>query len=139
MATDYSVVEPFPLFVDSNGPSNPHYFSSKATIFSLLNSKPPSTSSLLFQPRLPAAASNYLRLRYYQYEVTFGLYMLTYREKCIFNMILFSICAALMYGICFSLQPLLVWSLCRLVWYMNGSLDGVQDICTEGVMGSGCT
>lgn len=138
MAAEYRVLEPFPRFVDSTGPSNPYYFSSNMTIFHMLNTKSPS-SSLGLNLSIPPKISDYFRLKYYQYEVTFGLYIMTFREKAIINMIVISVLAALFYGILFGLQPLIIRSLCRFVWYTNGSLDGVQDICNRSVMCGACS
>lgn len=137
MAAEYRVLEPFPRFVDSNGPSNPYYFSSNMTIFHMLNTTSPSSSSGL-SLRLPPRISNYFRLKYYQYEVTYGLYVMSFEEKAIINTFVLCVLAALMYGIFFGLQPFVLRSLCRFVWYTNGSLDGVEDICTQSVM-CGCS
>lgn len=137
MAAEYHILEPFPLFVDSKGPSNPYYFSSDMTIFHMLNAKSPSPSSSL-SIRLPSSVTNYLRLKYYQYEVTYGLYVMTFEEKVIINTIVVCVLSALMYGLFFGLQPFILRSLCQIVWYTNGSLDGVEDICTRSVM-CGCS
>lgn len=138
MAAEYHVVEPFPLFVDSTGPSNSYYFSSNMTIFHMLNTKSPS-SPLAVNMSIPPKISNYFRLKYYQYEVTFGLYMMSYEEKVIINTLVITILAALLFGIFFGLQPLIIGCLCRFVWYTNGSLDGVEDICTGSVMCGSCS
>jgi len=129
MAPDYHVLEPFPLFVDSAGPSQPNYFSSKISKLNLLSPASSSTSTL--RRRLSTSnVSNYVRLRYYQYEVTFGLYMLTSGEKAVLNTIVLGILAALSYGIFFGLQPFLVGLICRIVWYMTGTYEGLGESCT---------
>ena len=78
---------------------------------------------------IPPKVPSYVRLRYYQYEVTFGLYMMTLPEKFVFNTIVFGILALLSYGIFFGLQPVIVRSICRLVWYTNSNYEGVEEIC----------
>lgn len=129
MATDYHVLEPFPLFVDSASPSQPNYFSSKIGALNLLSSGSSSTSAL--RRRVSTSnVSNYVRLRYYQYEVTFGLYMLTSGEKVVLNTIVFGILAALSYGLFFGLQPFLVGLICRIAWYMTGTHEGLEEVCT---------
>ena len=139
MAAEYRISEPFPHFVDSNGPWNSNYFSSNMTLFHLLNTKKPSSPRFEFRLTIPAKISDYLRLKYYQYEVTYGLYVMTFEEKLIVNTFVFCVLTTIFYGVFFGLQPFLVRSLCRFVWYTNGSLDGVQDLCTEGMISGGCT
>jgi len=129
MATDYHVLEPFPLFVDSAGPSQPNYFSSKIGALNLLSSGSSSTSALR-RSVSASNVSNYVRLRYYQYEVTFGLYMLTSGEKVVLNTIVFGILATLSYALLFGLQPFLVGLICRFVWYMTGTHEGLEEVCT---------
>lgn len=139
-------LEPFPLFVDSNGPFSPsHLSASKVNPFNLLSSKSPSVFDYVpdvldYVPsvQLPSKITNEFRLRYYQYEVTFGLYVMTPMEKLILNTIVFTISAAMLYGVCFGLQPLLIRSLCRLAWYVYGTLEGVENVCTEAGVGGGC-
>lgn len=126
-------LEPFPLFVDSNGPFSPsHLSASKMNPFNFLNSS--SSSASEFRPRIkvPSKVTEYFELCYYQYEVTFGLYVMTPPEKLVLNSIVFTICAALLFGICFGLQPMLIRSLCRLVWYIHGTFEGIESVCTEG-------
>jgi len=130
MATDYRVLEPFPLFVDSAGPSQPNYFSSKMSALSLLSSGSSTSSTLRSRISIPTKISHYVRLRYYQYEVTFGLYMMTPVEKYVLNTIIFGIMALLSYGLFLGLQPFLVRIICRLIWYITGTNEGVEQVCT---------
>lgn len=130
MATDYHVLEPFPLFVDSAGPSQPNYFSSKASALSLLSSESSTRSTLRSRISIPTKVSNYVRLRYYTYEVTFGLYMMTPGEKVVLNTIMLGILALLCYGLFFGLQPFLIRMICRLVWYITGAYEGLEQVCT---------
>jgi len=80
---------------------------------------------------MPSKVSNYVRLRYYQYEVTFGLYMMTSREKFVLNALVIGVLAALFYGVCFGFSRFVIRSLCRLVWHLFGSYEGVEEICTS--------
>jgi len=72
---------------------------------------------------------DYLRLRYYQYEVTFGLYMMTPVEKVILNTIFLIILGGLMYGLWFGLKGFLVNLLCRSVYYITGSVESAMGLC----------
>ena len=56
--------------------------------------------------------TNYLQLRYYQYEVTFGLYMMNYNEKLLLNAIILAIFAAVLYALCLGVEPLVLRLLC---------------------------
>lgn len=141
MSETYQLLEPFPRFVDMKRPSTPRMLSSQMThTLNLLSQKPSSsvTSKLRAQIRVPSAIASYFSLRYYQYEVTFGLYVMTPAEKLVLNSLVVCTLAALFYGVCFGLQPVLIRSLCRLAWYVTGTHDGIEDICTESVMAGGC-
>ncbi|RVX66867.1 hypothetical protein B0A52_09597 [Exophiala mesophila] len=136
MATNFypSSVEPFPLFIDSAPPNSANYFSSPIAMaaIQLLAAKsphPPNRSRLSIS--IPPRITNYVRLRYYQYEVTFGLYMLTPREKLIFNTMLLSILTAILYTLCWGLQDFLVSCLCKLIYYVYGSLSNAPEICSQ--------
>lgn len=128
MAAQYRVLEPFPRFVDSKGPSSSYYYSSKMSLVSLFNSES-SASRLRSRIGVPDKVTNYFRLKYYQYEVTFGLYVMTPTEKLILNTIVGTILALLLYGILFGLQPFLVRTVCQMIWYISGSYEGVEDVC----------
>ncbi|KIW64113.1 hypothetical protein PV04_09069 [Phialophora macrospora] len=137
MGSDFhNSLEPFPLFIDSAPPNSANYFSSPmamATIQLLATSSDPySHDPYLRKPRVSMAAkvSNYLRLRYYQYEVTFGLYVMTPAEKVVFNsIILFAFCA-LIYALFYEFQPFIVNSVCRLLYYVTGSLSSAPRLCS---------
>lgn len=132
MVADYHVLEPFPLFVDSKGPSaSSYYYSSKMSLVSLFNSDS-SASRLRSRISIPDKATNYIRLKYYQYEVTFGLYVMEPMEKLVVNTIVFTILSLLLYGIIFGLKPLLIRTICRTIWCLSGSYEGVEDICSSG-------
>ena len=132
MKSDFhQALEPFPLFIDSAPPNSANYFSSPMAMaaIQLLAS---SSSSHLHKPRvsMPAKVSNYLRLRYYQYEVTFGLYMMTPGEKLVFNTIILSALAALLYALSWGLRPFIINSLCRIIYYITGSFSTAPELCT---------
>ena len=79
---------------------------------------------------MPAKVSNYLRRRQYQYEVTFGLYMLTPTEKSIFNSIILIAFAALLYALLWGLQPFIVNTVCKLLYYSTGSVASAPRLCS---------
>lgn len=134
MATECYALEPFPLFVDSTSPSTRGSFSSSTmNLLTLLHPKSQASSRFRLSSSIPSKVSSYVRLRYYQYEVTFGLYVMTPCEKIILNTIVFSILAALSCGICIGLQPFMIRSVCQLVWYIFGSYEGVGEVCTRDV------
>lgn len=80
---------------------------------------------------MPTKLSNYLRLRYYQYEVTFGLYVMTPGEKAVLNSIILGIMAALLYALFWGFEPFVVRTVCRMVYYITGSLTSVGELCTR--------
>jgi hypothetical protein len=100
--------------------SNPFYCS----VFSC-----PYTMSLKAQSRtrrdvsLFARFIKYLRLMYYQYEVTFSAYVLTPGEKTVLNTIVLSIFSLLLVGIIAYLPPLMTRAAVRLAWLYNGIDD----------------
>jgi hypothetical protein len=120
-------LEPFPLFIDSDSSPLP---SPKIRLdmngFQLYT--PPARSR---RPRIsmPAKLSNYLQVRYYQYEVTFGLYMMTSTEKAILNTILFIILTGILYGLYIGLEPFVVETVCKMVYYITGSLASAPVLC----------
>jgi len=119
------ILEPFPTFVDSSPLPSPKILLDMNG-FQLYN--PPAKSG---RPRisLPAKLSNYLQVRYYQYEVTFGLYMMTLREKVILNTILLIVLAGILYGLYIGLEPFVVDSVCKLVYYITGSITSAPIYC----------
>lgn len=123
-----TVLEPFPAFIDSK-PTMSSFLRSKMSYLQLMS--PSSTvSQLTGKISMPSKVTNYVRLRYYQYEVTFGLYVMTPNEKLVLNTILLGIIAALTWAVVFGLEPFLVRSLCRLVYYITGTLEGTDNVCT---------
>lgn len=79
---------------------------------------------------MPAKVSNYLRLRYYQYEVTFGLYIMNPAEKFIFNTIILVVFAALLTGLYWEFQPFIVHTWCRVTYYATGSCSSATGLCS---------
>ena len=127
-------LEPFPLFIDSAPPNSANYFSSPMAMAAIqLLATSTSSSSHSRWPRkhrvsMPTKVSNYLRVRYYQYEVTFGLYMLTPTEKTIFNSIILITVCALLYALFWGLQPFVINGVCRLVYYITGSFSSALQL-----------
>ena len=132
MTSDFHhTLEPFPLFIDSAPPNSANYFSSPMAMaaIQLLAS---SSSSHIRKPRvsMPTKVSNYLRLRHYQYEVTFGLYIMTPGEKLIFNAIILATLATLLYALFWGFQPFIVNALCRIIYYITGSFLTAPELCS---------
>ena len=133
MTSDFhhTALEPFPLFIDSAPPNSANYFSSPMAMVAiqLLSS---SSSSHIRKSRIymPAKVSSYMRLRYYQYEVTFGLYVMTPWEKLVFNTIILATLAAILYALSWGFQPFVVDALCRIIYYMTGSFSTAPELCS---------
>lgn len=91
-----------------------------------------SSSSHVRKPRVsvPAKLSNYLRLRYYQYEVTFGLYIMTAGEKLLFNTVIVTAFVALLYALFWGFQPFITNAFCRVLYYITGSLSSAPQLCS---------
>ncbi|OCT44814.1 hypothetical protein CLCR_06416 [Cladophialophora carrionii] len=137
MASDFhNSLEPFPLFIDSAPPNSANYFSSPmamAAIQLLATSSSHQSHDPYLRKRrvsMPAKVSNYLRLRYYQYEVTFGLYVMTPTEKVVFNSIILSVFCALLYALFYGFRPFIVNTLCRVLYYVTGSMSGAPQLCS---------
>jgi hypothetical protein len=128
MSSDIQGLEPFPLFSDSTTPI-PNLISKMDAIQLLTSSAPVQwrKSHDFFPERL----TNYLRLKYYQYEVTFGLYVMTPVEKLIVNTVILGILVTLSSVVYFGLQPFLVRVICQLIYYITGSCSGVEDLCSN--------
>lgn len=126
-----TALEPFPLFIDSAPADAANYFSNIGSKMSSLHILSSSPSPRIARPRLsmPEKWSNQLRLHYYQYEVTFGLYMLTPREKVILNSIVLALFGAMIYAFCWGIQPYLINTICRMVYYITGSFASAGDLC----------
>ena len=90
-------------------------------------------SSRMRKPRvsIPSKMSNYVRLRYYQYEVTFGLYMLTPREKLILNTILLTILSAITYALYWGFEDFVIRTVCSMFYLMTGSGSAADDLCAR--------
>jgi hypothetical protein len=131
----HPALEPFPLFIDSAPPNSANYFSSPmamAAIQLLATSTSSSRDTAPRKPRvsMPVKVSNYLRLRYYQYEVTFGIYMLKPLEKTIFNLIILGFACALLYALYLGFLPFIVHGVCRLLFYISGSVETAPQLCS---------
>ncbi|KPI38429.1 uncharacterized protein AB675_12122 [Cyphellophora attinorum] len=126
------LVEPFPLFGESALNESADYFSQissrMSTLHSLASKQKP---AILRRPRisLPDKVTHQLRLKYYQYEVTFGLYMLEPWERVVLNMIVLLLAILIGLALWHGLGRWLVGSVCRLVFYLTGSSRPVGVIC----------
>lgn len=131
MSLETSTLEPFPLFVDSVDPTRPNFLSKMSALHVL---SPSGASSLRkSQANATTQFTNYLSLRYYQYECTFGLYVMQPIEKVIINTVVIGIFAAIFYAMYFGLQPFVVRSLCHMIYYMTGGINGVEDVCENAI------
>ena len=61
-----------------------------------------------------------VRLQYYRYEVTFGLYVMTPSEKCVANTIVFIVLTLLAWALVLYFPALLYTKLSRMVWLLTG-------------------
>ena len=118
MAGQTRFLEPFPVYTES----------------SLV---PPQDHNLLpflmeDQSRLSNMAwwrlRNKLQLRYYQYEVTLGLYMLTPAEKVATNAVVLVILALLAWSLYTGLYAFIVHALGRATYYITGFVDEVTEM-----------
>ena len=122
-------LEPFPSYYEA--PPNPQ-FESRWSGHPLMSSSylASNQSGRVSRGRsLSRRISNTLRLRYYQYEVTFGLYMMDAAEKLVLNVLFLVILAVLAWGVCIGLAPFIVHTFCRLLYYATGSLQTCGRSC----------
>lgn len=61
-----------------------------------------------------------VRLEYYRYEVTFGLYVMTPAEKLVANSFVFVVLSLLFWALLLYFPTLLYQKLTRLVWLLTG-------------------
>ena len=61
-----------------------------------------------------------VRLEYYRYEVTFGLYVMTPGEKLVANTFVFVVLSLLLWALLLYFPTLLYQKLSRLVWLLTG-------------------
>lgn len=61
-----------------------------------------------------------VRLEYYRYEVTFGLYVMTPSEKLVANTFVFVVLSLLLWALLLYFPQLLYQKLTRLVWLLTG-------------------
>lgn len=61
-----------------------------------------------------------VRLEYYRYEVTFGLYVMTPSEKLVANTFLIVVMSLLLWALLLYFPQLLYQKLSRLVWLLTG-------------------
>ncbi|KAL4871099.1 hypothetical protein BDV12DRAFT_37767 [Aspergillus spectabilis] len=65
-------------------------------------------------------ATDRVRLEYYRYEVTFGLYVMTPGEKLVANSFVFVVLSLLFWALLVYFPALLYQKLSRLVWLLTG-------------------
>ena len=65
-------------------------------------------------------ATDRVRLEYYRYEVTFGLYVMTPGEKLVTNSFVIVVFSLLFWALLLYFPPLLYQKLSRLVWLLTG-------------------
>ncbi|RMZ82424.1 hypothetical protein DV737_g2134, partial [Chaetothyriales sp. CBS 132003] len=108
-------LEPFPLFIDYAPSEAASYFAS-SQMSSSLQMLSPSAVSKCSSARISVSSklTTHLRLRYYQYEITFGLYIMTPMEKLVLNSIILAVFSAIIYALCWGLEPFMVRSICNL-------------------------
>ncbi|KAJ5980824.1 hypothetical protein N7481_008122 [Penicillium waksmanii] len=64
-----------------------------------------------------------VRLEYYRYEVTFGLYVMTPTEKCVANTFVLVVFSLLLWALLLYFPILLFHKLTRAVWLVTGHSD----------------
>jgi hypothetical protein len=65
-----------------------------------------------------------VRLEYYRYEVTFGLYVMTPSDKCVVNTFVVVVLTLLLWALLLYFPSLLYQKLSRLVWLLTGHSGG---------------
>ena len=123
-------VEPFPLFIESSPPEFANYFSQ---IDSSMQTLSRLSDPRRRKPRVSVSAklSNYVRLRYYQYEVTFGLYMLNSIEKLALNTIMLVVASSVLYGLYWGLESFIIRTVCSMIYHITGTFEARSDLCTQ--------
>jgi hypothetical protein len=124
-------LEPFPLFIDMAPADAANYFSSSSISRSLrsLSPSPKSRSKAMNNKNRPRVSisrkvENYIKLRYFQYEVTLGLYMLEPVEKCVLNTIVVLVLGSLVVAVGWGLWGVLVGT-----GVVSGVGESVKGIC----------
>jgi hypothetical protein len=129
----HSTTEPFPLFIDAAPAGAANYFSDISSYMSSLQRIQQPASSWFPVSASRAAVvpmdklSDAVLLRYYQYEVTLGLYMLNPREKVIMNAIVLALVTAVSFAVYWAMQPFAVGLVCMLVALVTGGDAAVVD------------
>ena len=57
--------------------------------------------------------------------------MMTPAEKFILNTILFTILAGILYGLFIGLEPFIVDSVCKIIYYITGSSTSAPEYCVQ--------
>ncbi|KAJ5239259.1 hypothetical protein N7468_003878 [Penicillium chermesinum] len=69
---------------------------------------------------VPARVVDRVRLEYYRYEVTFGLYVMTPSEKCVANSCVLVFLGLLLWALLLYFPSLLYSKASRFVWLLTG-------------------
>lgn len=69
-----------------------------------------------------------VRLEYYRYEVTFGLYVMTPSEKCVANTFVLVFLSLLLWALLLYFPPLLFHKLTRAIWLVTGRSEEVSAV-----------
>ncbi|KAJ5257024.1 hypothetical protein N7478_013128 [Penicillium angulare] len=78
---------------------------------------------------VPTPGSSRVRLEYYRYEVTFGIYVMTASEKWVTNTIVLTVLILLLWALVLYFPSLLYTKLSRLVWLLTGhNSQGVSTV-----------
>ena len=122
-------LEPFPLFVDASPPSEALHFAVIASshMLSAAFSLRPHKSRVSIYTKV----TNHLWTRYYQYQVTFGLYMLTRNEAIVINGMVLAFLAAMSYAFWIGFESFVLRLICRILYYITGSLSGADELCNQ--------
>ncbi|KAF7596702.1 hypothetical protein BBP40_000130 [Aspergillus hancockii] len=94
-----------------------------STMSASTNSISPSASHLMMKnPRRNVLQrfADRVRLEYYRYEVTFGLYVMTPAEKLVANSFVMIVLSLLFWGLLLYFPTLLYQKLIRLAWLLTG-------------------
>ncbi|RMD43778.1 hypothetical protein DV735_g1342, partial [Chaetothyriales sp. CBS 134920] len=125
-------IEPFPVFVDTTSSEAASHFGA-GKMSSSLQMLSPSARSKYSHARnsITSKVTSYLQRRYYTYEITFGLYVMTPMEKLVLNSIVLVISSTFLYALYWGLEPFMVRTICRLVYYITGSFESAPELCAQ--------
>ncbi|KAL4912465.1 hypothetical protein BDW62DRAFT_19137 [Aspergillus aurantiobrunneus] len=107
--------------ISSHGPAAVDELINKYSSTMATATSPPSSHSMSKTRRnVFQRATDRVRLEYYRYEVTFGLYVMTPAEKLVANTFVFVVLSLLFWALLVYFPALLYQKLSRLVWLLTG-------------------